>query len=114
MLRALTILAAVVALAVSASPASAGSSKSPPPRMAGVVVLIGANDYGVVAPRGVSPARASAATSKAKAPRPDVARFSIDVGTSEAAKQATDGTSNTLQSVSPKPTPNGIIAILIG
>ena len=67
MTRALTILAAVVALAVSAAPASA-------------------------------------------LPRP-AAGFSIDIGTSEAAKQVTDGTSNTLQS---KAGSNGIIAILIG
>ena len=32
MFRALTILAAIVALAVSAAPASAGNSKKPPPR----------------------------------------------------------------------------------
>ena len=45
MFRALTILAAVVALAVSASPvASAHASKTAAQR--GVVVLIGANDYG--------------------------------------------------------------------
>jgi hypothetical protein len=77
MFRALTIIGAAVVLAISASPATAGSSQ-------------------------------------AKVSRPDIASFSIDVGTSEAAKRVTDGTSNTLQSVSPRPTPNGIIAILIG
>jgi len=47
-----TIIAAVVALAVSAAPASAGASKKPPPRTPQVVVLIGANDYGLVATLG--------------------------------------------------------------
>ena len=47
MIRALTTVAAIVALAVAAAPASAGSSKKPPPRTAQVVVLIGANDYGL-------------------------------------------------------------------
>ena len=49
MFRALTIIAAVVALAVTAGPATAGTSKKPPPRTAQVIVLIGANDYGLVA-----------------------------------------------------------------
>jgi hypothetical protein len=114
MFRALTIVAAVVAVAVSASPASAASSATPPPRTTQVVVLIGANDYGVVAPRGASKGPASAGTSNAKVRRPHAAGFSIDVGTSEAVKRVTDGTSNTLQSVQVKPTPDGIIAILIG
>ena len=48
MIRALSILAAIVALAVSAAPALAGGSKKPPPRAAAVVVLIGANDYGLM------------------------------------------------------------------
>ena len=60
MIRALTILAAVVALAVAATPASAGSSERPPPRTTQVVVLIGANDYGLVAARAVSASPASA------------------------------------------------------
>ena len=53
-IRALTIVAVVTALAVSsAAVASAGTPKTPPPRSA-VVVLIGANDYGLVAkPRGL-------------------------------------------------------------
>jgi hypothetical protein len=73
MFRALTILAATVALAVSAAPASAGTK--PPPRA------------------------------------PGAAGFSIDIGTSEALKGVTDGTSNTLARTTRR---NGIIAVLIG
>ena len=48
----LTLTTAAVAIALAAGPAQADSSvPTQPPRSAqGVVVLIGANDYGVVAP----------------------------------------------------------------
>ena len=48
MIRALSILAAVAALAVTPAPASAGSLKKPSPRTTQVVVLIGANEYGLM------------------------------------------------------------------
>ena len=58
MIRVLTILATIAALAIlAAQAASAGSSKMPPSGAAQVVVLIGANDYGLVAkppPRGTT------------------------------------------------------------
>ena len=74
MFRALTILAAAVALAVSAAPASAGTK---PPQRA-----------------------------------PGAAGFSIDIGTSEALQDITDGTSNTLARAARGR--KGIIAVLIG
>ena len=46
MFRALTILAAVVALAVSASPVASAHASKTTAAQRGVVVLIGANDYG--------------------------------------------------------------------
>jgi len=85
MTRAVSIVAAVVAaLAVSAAPASAGSSKKPAPGTAQVVVLIGANDYGLMETR--------------------VPRLT----------GISDGTSNTIMRNGSRKPPNGIIAILIG
>jgi len=54
----LTLTAAALAIAFAAGPAQADSSlpPQPPTSTQGVVVLIGANDYGVVAPvRGFTP-----------------------------------------------------------
>jgi hypothetical protein len=50
MTRVLSVLASIAALAVTAGPAAAGSSPPPQPTHTGqVVVLIGANNYGLVA-----------------------------------------------------------------
>ena len=123
MFRALTILATIVALAVSAAPAaSAGPLKKPPPRPAQAIVLIGANDYGLVAARAVSAAPASAGISFGagkdrgwvKAPPKPPRRGSGFAKVIDLDGRFTgfkDGTSNTLQSRSGS---NGIIAILIG
>ena len=108
MIRALGILAAVAAFAVSAAPASAGSSKQSPPRTA-VVVLIGANDYGLMTTDG-----------KKKVPRPAPAGFFLDMGTIEtldlkaSPKRLKDGTSNTIMWSGSRKPPKGIIAVLIG
>ena len=94
MLRALTIVATAVALAVSAAPAPAGNATQPPG--------LGTRSGGEVV--------SSDATARAQ--RPGAPSFSIDVGTSEALKQVTDGTSNTV--FLSRGGPSGIIAILIG
>jgi len=105
MFRALTIIAAIAALAVTAAPASAGSLKKPSPRTTQVVVLIGANEYGLMETDGdklfyVDETGILRQRGKAKVPRL--------TGTQ-------DGTSNTMmKSGSLKPSRNGIIAILIG
>ena len=104
MTRTLTILATIVALAVSAAPALAGASK-PPPRTTQVVVLIGANEYGLMETTGdklfyVDETGILRQRGKAKVPR---------------LTDIPDGTSNTMmKSGSLKPSRNGIIAILIG
>ena len=107
MTRTLTILTAVVALAVTAAPvASAGTSKAKAPRFeraerATAFVWLAE----------LSPVKAA-----------DGHSF-LDIGTTEtldmnaAPKRVTDGTSNTVQFVTATPQPggsNGIIAILIG
>jgi hypothetical protein len=86
MTGALSILAAIAALGVTAAPASAGSAKTPPPRTTQVVVLIGANDYGLM--------------------EPDVHKRPV--------RGMSDGTSNTMMTSGSRKPPNGIIAILIG
>ena len=121
MIRILTILAAVAALAVSAAPASAGT----PEAATGACNVRGFMDYtddscmarsrSDFRARGLSTRWGGEVVSSdamAKARRPGVASFSIDVGTSEALKHITDGTSNTL--ARSQGGPNGIIAILIG
>ncbi len=91
MTRALTTIAAIAALAVTAAPvASAATSKKPPPRG-----FIGAGEVFEL----------NIATKRPKAP----AAMRLTA--------ITDGTSNTLQFVTATPQPggsNGIIAILIG
>ena len=84
-IRALTIVAVVTALAVSsAAVASAGTPKKPPPRSA-VIVLIGANDYGLVAKppqRGLGAANDVSTLSLRKAP-PKPRGWFLDMGAME-------------------------------
>jgi hypothetical protein len=103
MLRVLTILAAIAALAVTAAPASASGSE--------------------IAVESLTPSAVANHTQGTVSlvflhgDFSTYSGFSIDVGTSEAAKRVTDGTSNTVQFVTATPQPggtNGIIAILIG
>ena len=82
----ITLMVTAVASAFAAGPAQADSAPPTPQRESsdGVIVLIGANDYGVVAP---SAARA----------------FTPPIGTDKGSATAAQPT-----------TPQGIIAILIG
>ncbi len=85
-IRALTVVAVVTALAVSsAAVASAGTAKKPPPRSA-AIVLIGANDYGLVAnppPRRPGAANNMSTLSLRKAP-PKPQGWFLDMGAMEA------------------------------
>jgi hypothetical protein len=82
----ITLIVAALASAFAAGPAQADSARPTPQQQSsdGVVVLIGANDYGIVAP---SAARA----------------FTPPIGTDKGSATAATPT-----------TPHGIIAILIG
>ncbi len=108
MIRGLTTIAAVAALAVTVAPiASAGNSKKPPPR----VLNIGSTEVFEL-------------NTVLKRPRAMGTRSGGEVVSDFAKAPAamrltatTDGTSNTLQFVTAAPQPggtNGIIAILIG
>ena len=136
MIRALTILATIVALAVSAAPASAGTSKNPPPRgtagythMEEVVfaatassplrtidnidlrvgVKDGSSNTVLFAERNATAALENTMVSGYNAKARTVRSFSIDVGTSEALRRSTATLENTMVSsrkAKPRSKPN--------